>query len=129
MFRLFILVFFFLAGCGDERVLRVVSDIERGVVSVDQKNIGEIRVGYATAMVSSGVHQVEVKLDSKDGEWVFVGSGEVNMEADKATVIELETKKVPSKLREERLAKEEAARNAAQAAIEEQKKAKGLDKK
>lgn len=75
-----------------------------------------------TTKASNGDHNIKVIKETSDAEWIFVGEGSVKVEGDKAsTVIELETKKIPTKKREERLAKAEADKLAKKAEIENRK--------
>lgn len=110
------------SGCGEQKTVHIVSDIERGDVFVDKEKIGEIRVGYLTTKTSSGDHEIKVMKETSDGEWIFAGEASLKVEGDKAsTVIELETKKIPTKKREERLAKAEADKLAKKTEIENKK--------
>jgi hypothetical protein len=101
---LLIIIVLFSYGCSDNKKLRVVSDLERGIVSIDSEVKGEIRIGYATFMVSSGDHSVEVKKLSKDGEWIYLANKNVSMAKENTTIVTLETKKIATQQREERLA-------------------------
>ena len=107
---LLIMFALFISACSDNQKLRVVSDIEQGVISINNEVKGEIRVGYATIMIPSGDHFVEVKKKSKDGEWIYLAKKNITVNKDKTTVIELDTQKIESQYRKDRLAKLEKSR-------------------
>jgi hypothetical protein len=109
-YLLVLLMLLFGCGSGENCKIRVVSDIERGAVYVDNIQVGEIRVGYATAMVSSGDHLVEVKRESSDGEWFYSATENVTTINNETSILEVKSKKSETQKRKDRLANEKKLR-------------------
>lgn len=99
-----------LVGCGDDSKVRVIADLEKATVFVDNKALSQVRIGYATLMLASGEHTIKVEKLSSDGEWLYHASKTVTISSDKTNYVELETiKKDETQKRKDRIAQEEKA--------------------
>jgi len=102
-----ILALLFLSGCNDKTKLRVVSNVEKADVFVDGDKKGNIRIGYAPLLVSSGEHEIMVKKVTSDGEWIYEATATVDAMSDVATVVEVDAEKKATEKRKKRLVDQE----------------------
>ena len=101
------IVVIFLSGCSNsEGKLRVVSDLENQSVKINGKELGKIRVGYATYILEEGNYTIEIKDLRNNGEWLYSAKGSVQVKNNKVSTLELETIKTETQKRKNRIERE-----------------------
>ncbi len=76
------------SGCSSENRVRIVSELENADIIVNDKKVGQIRIGYSTILLPSGEHKIAVEKVTNDGEWLFKAEQTIYVSSNKLDIID-----------------------------------------
>lgn len=98
---------FLFVGCfkGEGKV-RIASDKEDMILYINGNKKATVGKTYTDILLSEGDYEIKVEKVIDDGEWKYIGIKQVFVGENTSTKITIDTKKIATKQREERMAKE-----------------------
>ena len=91
--------------------IRVASDTKGAYIYVNDKKKAMVGEGFTSILLQEGEYTIKVEKIGANGEWIYTASQKVFVGEDTSTKITLNTKKIATQKRQDRLAKEKMNRD------------------